>query len=359
MAGATVAWASSDTAVAAVDAAGQVTAAANGAATITATAGSASGTAAVTVAQVVSAVAVSPAADTLVAFGDTVRLAAEATDAEVPRWVIQPGLEMVIEVDPAGTLDPALGVVKRIPEMGRLAVDVRAMPTFDVTLVPFLWSPRPDSSILTITDGLTTEDELVRMTRTLLPVGDFDLAVHEPVVTSTNHVPALQREAEAIWVAEGKRGYYVGTIAGDFTGTRGIGSYTSRVSVTVLGRPDRADMEYVMAHEIGHTMRLFHPPCGGASSPDPSYPYPDGSIGVWGYDFQDGGSLVEPHNSDLMTYCFRGRHGSATSTSPTRSVFACSTSACPGRRRLPPPPSPCSCGAGLIPMVNPSWNRPS
>ena len=81
MAGATVTWASSDAAVAAVDASGQVTAAGNGSATITAAAGSASGTAAVTVAQVVSAVAVSPEADTLLAFGDTVRLVAEATDA--------------------------------------------------------------------------------------------------------------------------------------------------------------------------------------------------------------------------------------------------------------------------------------
>ena len=81
MAGTTVAWASSDASVAAVDASGLVTAAANGSATITATAGSVSGTAAVTVAQVVSAVAVSPGTDTLVAFGDTVRLVAEATDA--------------------------------------------------------------------------------------------------------------------------------------------------------------------------------------------------------------------------------------------------------------------------------------
>lgn len=81
MAGATVAWASSDGSVAAVDASGLVTSAGNGTATITATAGSVSGTAAVTVAQVVTAVAVSPAAATLVAFGDTVRLAAEATDA--------------------------------------------------------------------------------------------------------------------------------------------------------------------------------------------------------------------------------------------------------------------------------------
>ena len=49
MAGATVAWTSGDASVAAVDASGQVTAAANGSATITATAGSVSGTAAVTV----------------------------------------------------------------------------------------------------------------------------------------------------------------------------------------------------------------------------------------------------------------------------------------------------------------------
>ena len=51
MAGAAVAWASSDAAVATVDASGVVTAAANGSATITAWSGSVSGTAAVTVAQ--------------------------------------------------------------------------------------------------------------------------------------------------------------------------------------------------------------------------------------------------------------------------------------------------------------------
>ena len=50
MAGAAVAWASSDASVATVDASGEVTAAGNGTATITATAGSASGSAAVTVA---------------------------------------------------------------------------------------------------------------------------------------------------------------------------------------------------------------------------------------------------------------------------------------------------------------------
>jgi len=81
MAGTAIAWASSDPMVAAVDASGLVTAVGNGAATITASAGSASGSAQVTVAQEVGAVGVTPANDTLVAFGDTLRLLAEAFDA--------------------------------------------------------------------------------------------------------------------------------------------------------------------------------------------------------------------------------------------------------------------------------------
>lgn len=80
MANATVSWSSGDASVAAVDGSGLVAAAGNGTVTITAIAGGASGSATVTVVQQVSAVAVSPAADTLVA-GDTLRLAAEATDA--------------------------------------------------------------------------------------------------------------------------------------------------------------------------------------------------------------------------------------------------------------------------------------
>ena len=80
MAGTTVTWASSSAAVATVSAAGLVTAVANGTSTITGTAGSASGTAAVTVAQVISTVTVSPAADTVVQ-GDTARFASVAADA--------------------------------------------------------------------------------------------------------------------------------------------------------------------------------------------------------------------------------------------------------------------------------------
>ncbi|MDE2751723.1 MAG: Ig-like domain-containing protein, partial [Gemmatimonadota bacterium] len=81
IAGATVTWASNAATVATVSVSGLVTAVANGSATITATAGSASGNATVTVAQEASNVAVTPAETTIAALGDTVRLAAEALDA--------------------------------------------------------------------------------------------------------------------------------------------------------------------------------------------------------------------------------------------------------------------------------------
>ncbi len=80
MAGTAVTWTSSSPGVATVNASALVTAASNGTATITATGGSASGSATVTVAQMAGSVTVSPA-EAAIALGDTLRLAAEALDA--------------------------------------------------------------------------------------------------------------------------------------------------------------------------------------------------------------------------------------------------------------------------------------
>ena len=101
-----VVWSSGDASVATVDATGLVTAAGNGTATITATSGAASGNASVTVAQAVSAVVVSPATHTLVV-GDTLRLAAAATDANGhpvagTTFVWASGDTAVVTVDDAG-----------------------------------------------------------------------------------------------------------------------------------------------------------------------------------------------------------------------------------------------------------------
>ena len=80
MEGVPVAWSSADTTVATVDSAGLVTAAGVGETAISATSGEASAEAVVTVMQSAASVVVSPTADTI-APGDTLRLEAEAYDA--------------------------------------------------------------------------------------------------------------------------------------------------------------------------------------------------------------------------------------------------------------------------------------
>ena len=221
---------------------------------------------------------------------------AASSNAEVPGRVVAPGLEMVVEVDPGGMLDPALGVKRRIPATGRLEVDVRAMPRFRLTVIPFLWREKPDSSILDITNGLTADDKLFGMTQTLLPVGEMDVAVHDPVWTSSTNAYQLIDETEAIRVAEGGAGHYMGTMPNP-SGASGLAFPSARSSFSVPSG-------VVIAHELGHNMSLGHAPCGGAADSDPAYPYHDGAIGAWGYDFRSG-QLRVPSRPDLMGFCSR------------------------------------------------------
>ena len=223
----------------------------------------------------------------------------KSANAEIPASVIQPGLEMVIEVDPDGTLDPALGVAKRIPETGRLTVDVRAMPLFDLTLIPFIWSETRDSSIVDLVEAMAAGPEgheLLGKTRTLLPVASLEVRAHEPVLTSTNNAWALRDETRAIRVMEGGTGYYMGMMPNPVTGAAGVAFVSGKANFSI---PD----PFVIAHEIGHNLSLQHAPCGPVDGPDPSFPYHDGSVGTWGYDFRDGGALVHASTPDLMSYC--------------------------------------------------------
>ncbi|MDE2878622.1 Ig-like domain-containing protein [Candidatus Palauibacter soopunensis] len=221
-----------------------------------------------------------------------------SVNAVIPATVIRPGLEMVIDVDPEGTVDPDLGVAKRIPDTGRLAVDVRDMPLFDVTVIPFLWTEEPDSSIIEIAADLEADPEgheSLAPTRRLLPVGGLAVRAHEPVWTSSNHAYELFAQTSVIQVMEGGTGYYWGTLSGGWNGPA-IGGNHQIVS------PADPRYAYVIAHEFGHAMSLPHAPCGGAGNPDPAYPTPDGTIGVWGYDFATG-RLVPPTAEDIMGYC--------------------------------------------------------
>ena len=224
---------------------------------------------------------------------------AKSANAEIPAEVVQPGLEMVIEVDPDGTLDADLDVTRRIPEAGRLPVDVRAMPRLDLTMIPFLWSTAPDSAIIDMIEDMAADPENHEMlwdTRTLLPVSALDVNAHEPVVSTSNDTYRLLAETELISVMEGGGGHYMGMMSGGGTGPTGLAYISRRQS---FSRP----VPLAMAHELGHNFSLSHAPCGNPVGPDPSFPQADGSIGAWGYDFRGGGELVSPGAFDLLAYC--------------------------------------------------------
>lgn len=225
----------------------------------------------------------------------------KSVNAEIPGWVVQPGLEVVIEPDPEGTLDPALGVATRIPATGRVAADVRTMPVFELTLVPFIWEEDPDHSIVEITAAMAADPEgheLFERLHVLLPVSELDVTAHPPVTSPTNNGIAIMELTDMIRVAEGGRGHYLGVMAGPTSpgGLLGIafeiGSWSS---FSVL------DAETI-AHELGHNRNLYHAPACGAGGPDRYYPYREGNIGAWGWDVSTG-ELVAPDRWDFMSYC--------------------------------------------------------
>ena len=221
---------------------------------------------------------------------------AKSANAEIPGRIVRPGLEMVIEIDPEGTLDPDLGVPKRMPKTGRMAVQVNEMPLFDLTVVPFLWRANPDSTVLEMTEGMADDPEsheLLELTRILLPVGEIGVTAHDPVVSWTNDAWHLSSETRALWAIEGRRGHYMGMMSGPTTGPGGVAARPGRTGFSVPNA-------HIIAHELGHNMSLSHAPCGTIG--DPNYPDPEGNIGAWGYDFRTE-ELVPPWRKDLMSYC--------------------------------------------------------
>ncbi len=219
-----------------------------------------------------------------------------SANVEVPGDVLRPGVEMVVEVDPDGVLDSALGVPDRIPAVGRTALEVHELPSFDVTVVPFLWEADPDSSILDVTRGMTPDDPLFEETRRLLPVGAMSVTVHDPVWSSSNSAFDLLAETGAIRTMENGGGYWMGTLP-DPTEAAGVATVPGRSQFSV-------PYPSTIAHEFGHNFYLWHAPCGGARGPDPSFPDDRGRIGAWGWDRRSG-RLVLPVQPDLMGYCGR------------------------------------------------------
>ena len=222
------------------------------------------------------------------------RLEASA-NADIPGSVIQPGVEMAVEV--RGNRP---GLPRRIPARGRISLDVEEMPPLPLTVVPFLEEGSPDYTVIDVAQALREHGlahPLLRTTNDLLPLNGLNLTVHEPVWASSVSGSALLGVVTAIRNAEGGTGYWLGMVGYADSRVAGVG-VANVGGWTAVSEPD----SHTIAHELGHAMNLWHAPCGGADRPDPWFPDPHAHIGSWGYDRRHG-VLVPPHSRDIMSYC--------------------------------------------------------
>ncbi len=204
----------------------------------------------------------------------------------------------------------------RFPTSGTAALPSRAVGALDLVLVPFRYMA-DGSGRLPITSE--TQVELYRNTLFgMFPVEAVNVSVREPVDLELTVTPAastwspvLQRLFEIR--AEDNpppQTYYYGLLRpseGGWSGVAGLGPLPSAGDVTRRGAIGLGGAGlgavFTCAHELGHAAGRSHAPCGGAGNPDPSFPYADGSIGVWGYDILTD-TLKDPAaTNDVMGYC--------------------------------------------------------
>lgn len=220
-------------------------------------------------------------------------------DATVPGSVIQPGLSMVVEIDPDGRTPSTPGSELRVPTSGALDLDVRQVPPFRLRLVPVNQSSNGRSSSISVGSA----PDLAALAEDVFPFSEFDVDVRQPFTT------AARMDTEAGWFQLIEEIYFLRHTDGSeryYYGGFDVPPGTNIAGLGYVGYPTSIGMDdddEVIAHELGHNMGLTHAPCGGPAGVDRDYPYPDGSIGQHGYE-RTYGRLYRPEDRyDLMSYC--------------------------------------------------------
>lgn len=216
---------------------------------------------------------------------------------EVPAEHIQPGLEARIVYDPHDEERVIAGgdtVAYRVVE---LSLQKQMM-------VPVVALAHPRRGVEDWVAGMVKDSSTPPKARAILPIAEQLLVGHETFETDLdwNAEPVyswtrLLNELENMRVQEGNLDhYYYGAFkppyrAGIFGVAYAIGHPVSCGDSSVL----------IFSHETGHSMNLFHAPCGVYG--DPNFPHKDGSIGFWGWN-PGNNDLRDPERwKDIMGYC--------------------------------------------------------
>ena len=214
-------------------------------------------------------------------------------NAIIPASVIQPTLEMVIEIYPDGTSDASVPLPDRLPAVGAIPVTVHEIPPMRLTVVSLVWTKNPDEMLLAEVNSLTAGSEYFRPTMTYLPAHELNVDVRIPFWVSDEpvHSNSTLVLTRMIRNMDGADWHYLGIIS------EGEGR-AFRPGLDAVSELNA----YYIGHELGHNFSLGHAPCGRPTGIDENYPYSEGNIGVWGFDIRNG-ELVPPFTPDHMSGC--------------------------------------------------------
>ena len=241
-------------------------------------------------------------------------------NARIPGHVLQPGLEMVVELDPDGALPLKPGSISRFPASGRFAFDLRELPPLNLTIVPVLYHTEARRGTNPVVEEVTRDMAgtdsygTIGHLRAILPIGDLNVRLREPYYTFADTMVggdqhlfdeiALLRHLEAGGTNEYYHGIFFHPHRSDWPAL-GRGDQPGYAAISGIWS-DPVHLKNVFAHEFGHNLSLWHAYCGVPPSHPAYTAHADGSIGVWGHRFTDGdgtgfGRLLDPElHGDLM-----------------------------------------------------------
>jgi hypothetical protein len=229
----------------------------------------------------------------------------------VPGSLVQPGLRVLADIDPANGTPESNEADNQFPVTGSSsAVDVRTLPVFSLRFVPV--RQQVNGLQGNVTDA--NKETFLVDARKVLPIGASSVDVRAIYTTTA---PALESgngngawgtilsEVLALRSADASTRYYYGVVKTSYgAGIVGMG-YVGGSSRTAIGWDVMTNAPRTVAHELGHNMSRLHAPCGGVGNPDPNYPYAGGTLGVFGLDLAT--LIVKlPTMPDLMGYCQPG-----------------------------------------------------